>query len=853
MATYYPGSAVRPWRDPAIAARSTTLPGACRRAHSRSVRRRRSVGPWALTALALGAVLALGAALASPALAAAGDPPAVEVPATGDAPATSEVPAAGEAPAPGEASATGEVPSAGEAPAAAAPAADPVTLAGASAPIEIRRVGSAITIDGDLSDPGWAEAARVETWFETNPGDNLPPKQRNVAWLGYDDRYLYAAFEFEDPEPARIRAPLADRDEVPSTTDYGGVIVDATNDGKTAQMFLANPRGIQYDAITSDAAGEDSAPDFYWDSAGRITARGWTLELRIPFSSLRYQSNGGGPQQWGIMLYRNRPREFRYQHFTSRLPRDVNCFICNVRPLVGLDELPGGGHWVIAPYGTASRLSTPRGGLGTPLEDDDPEGDGGLDVKWLPTPGRVVDGTLNPDFSQVESDVAQIAANERFALFFPERRPFFLEGIDLFSTPIQAVYTRSFTQPRWGLRATGELGASSYVLLVGEDEGGGSVILPGANSSDLAAQDFASHVAIGRWRRDFGQSFVSVLYSGREIEGGAYNRLLGPDFRWRPTARDTISAQILFSESEAPVRPDLAEEWDGRTLSGHAAELWWSRGGEAWDVFVEIDDLGEGFRADNGFVPEVGLTAGYGELGRSFYPEGKAVSRLRLFTFSQYAEDQSGALLRRGITPGFGFDAKLNSFVRFEFAFEDIRGIERVHRRFQVRPRIYLRPSRRLAEVYLEAEIGDEIDFANDRLGEGVTLRTGADLRPTDHLRFGLIANRRWLDVTADGGRSGRLFTADVARLRAVYTFNARSWLRLIGQWVETERDPALYTFAVDDRSASFAGSAVFAFKLNWQSVLYLGWSDGRELDDRDHLRPAEEQLFLKLSYAFQG
>lgn len=722
--------------------------------------------------------------------------------------------------------------------------------------IPIRRVSTAITIDGDLSDPGWREAARVETWYETNPGDNVTPEQKNVAWLGYDDHFLYAAFEFEDPDPEQIRAPFADRDEVPSYTDYGGVIVDGTGDGKTAQMFLANPRGIQYDAISSDAAGEDSAPDFYWDSAGRVTPGGWALEMRIPFSSLRYDSNGGGPAEWGIMLYRNRPRERRFQHFTSRLPRDVNCFICNVLPLVGLEGLPDGSHWVVAPYAAGNQLSAPRAGLGTPLEDGDPEGEAGLDVKWIPNPSLVVDATLNPDFSQVESDVAQIAANERFALFFPERRPFFLEGIDLFSTGIQAVYTRSFTQPRWGVRATGELGPSTYTLLVGEDEGGGSVIVPGTTSSDLAPQEFESLVAIGRWRRDFGQSFVSVLYSGREIDGGAYNRVIGPDFRWRPTDSDTVSGQLLFSQSETPVRPDLADEWDGRTLSDRAAELWWSRDAAAWDYFLQYSEYGPEFRADNGFVPEVGLRSGYGEIGRSFYPEDRAVSRLRLFTFSQYGEADDGRLLRRGVTPGFGFDALLNSFVRFEFAFEELLGIDRVHRRNQVRPTIYVRPGRRINELSLEAVLGDEIDFANDRPGEGVTVNLGAALQPTEHLKLSLIANRRWLDVDAagdTGGRSGRLFTADVARLRAVYTFNSRAWLRLIGQWVETERDPTLYTFEVDDRSAAFAGSAVFAYKLNWQSVLYLGYSDARERDLDDRFQPAERQLFLKVSYAFQG
>ncbi len=323
-------------------------------------------------------------------------------------------------------------------------------------PIVAQRTAGEYVIDGRLDEAGWQDAVPIETWYETRPGDNVEPKVANVAYLLFDDRYLYAGFEFADPEPGKIRAPLADRDNVPSSTDYGGVILDASNDARTAQMFLANPRGIQYDAITSDAADEDSAPDFFWESAGAITENGWTLEMRIPFASLRYKESD--PEQWGILLYRNWPRDYRYQMFTSRLPRDSNCFICNVRPLTGLAGLPSGSHFVIAPYANANQMSLPAGDLGSPLVDQGAEGEFGLDAKWLPNPNTIFDATLNPDFSQIESDTAQIAANERFALFFPEKRQFFLEGVDLFSTPINAVFTRTFTAPRWGTRATGEVG-----------------------------------------------------------------------------------------------------------------------------------------------------------------------------------------------------------------------------------------------------------------------------------------------------------------------------------------------------------------------------------------------------------
>jgi hypothetical protein len=733
-----------------------------------------------------------------------------------------------------------------EAPVAPAPAA-------VTEPLRIERVDADIAIDGTLGDAGWQQAAQVDSWYETNPGDNIEPKVGNRAWLGYDDEFFYAAFEFQDPQPTAIKAPLGDRDNVPGYTDYGGIIVDPRNDGKSAQMFLANPKGIQYDALTSDAAGEDSAPDFFWDSAGRITESGWVLEMRIPFSSLRYEKSD--PEQWRIMLYRNMPREFRYQMFTSRLPRDSNCFICNTRPLVGLRGLPSGSHWVVAPFATGNQVSLPAGGeLGRSLENASPEADGGLDAKWIPNPNLVFDATLNPDFSQIESDVAQISANERFALFFPERRPFFLESVDMFSTPFQAVYTRTFNQPRWGTRSTGQVGSNQWTLLVGQDEGDGGIIIPGVNGSSTAVADFSSHVAIGRYRRDLSKGFASLLYSGREIEGGGYNRVFGPDFRWMPTQQDTITGQLLFSGSETPVRPDLTAEWDGRSLEGWAGQLWWARSLEKWDFFAQALGLDEGFRADNGFVNQVGIHEQIGEVGRTFRPEGKFYSRLRLFTFAHQKYDLDGEKLEFGVIPGFGMDAKLNSFVRMELAYHELRGIEKLHERWQLRPVVEFRPGRLLSFFGFNGRIGQEVDFANDRRGTGMTLNTNTDLRPTDHLLLTLTANRRFLDVDAENGRSGRLFTADVMRLRANYTFSAKSWLRLIGQWVHTERDPLLYTFTVVPEEEFFSGSAVFAYKLNWQTVLFFGWADNRELlTETDHLEPSDQSLFVKVSYAFQG
>jgi len=185
-------------------------------------------------------------------------------------------------------------------------AAAPLCAAEPASPqdVHITRASGPIEIDGETSDAAWRDAARVDDWYETTPGDNTQPRVNSAAYLTFDDRYLYVAFEFSDPEPSKIRAPYAEPDNLASSHDYGGVYIDAANDGKTAMAFLATPRGVRYDAIMSDAAGaEDAAADFYWDAAAKVTDAGWTLEMRIPFASLRYRNSD--PQTWGILLYRN--------------------------------------------------------------------------------------------------------------------------------------------------------------------------------------------------------------------------------------------------------------------------------------------------------------------------------------------------------------------------------------------------------------------------------------------------------------------------------------------------------------------------------------------------------------------
>ena len=718
--------------------------------------------------------------------------------------------------------------------------------------IHISRAAGPISIDGDLSDEAWKSATRVERFYEVSPGDNVEPKVKTVGYLAYDDRFFYIAFELSDPDAKGIRAPYADHDAIEgSSDDYAGVFIDSMDTGLTAAEFLVTARNIQYDGVMDDTSNENSSPDFFWDSAAKITSTGWVLEMRIPFASLRFKNSD--PQTWGIALFRNYPHGFRYQIYSMPLPRGGNCFVCRFNRLQGLERLPSGGRLVAAPYASASRNSEPENGvLGAPLAAEPVKPHIGIDVKYTPTANDAVDLTIKPDFSQVESDTAQISANERFALFFPEKRPFFLEGVDLFQTPIQAVYTRTITSPLWGGRVTGKAGDTRYTALVSEDQGGGSVIIPGANGSSFAAQDFGSTVFLGRVKQNIGLSFVGALVTDRENrDGEGHNRVAGPDFNWRLSPSDVVSGQALFSDSKTPNRPDVTAEWNGQSLSGYASRLQWNHNTRHLDWYGQYNDASAGFRADSGFVPQVDFREYFGGGGWQVYPKG-FISRERTFINADFYYDRSGALISRDVFPGLGFDTRFSGFVQLRYHDGAFRAGDIVIPRRQFGFIANFSPSRFVSAIGVNGNLGQDIDFANARPGNGPTINASATLHPTNHLELALVEDYRSLSVDDATGANRQLFSQTVSRVKGTYTFTSRMFTRLIAQYVSTTRDALLYTFAVSPHSGTFGGSVLFAYKLNWQSVAFVGYGDDRTLSEFDRLELQDRQFFVKVSYAFQ-
>jgi hypothetical protein len=353
-------------------------------------------------------------------------------------------------------------------------------------------------------------------------------------------------------------------------------------------------------------------------------------------------------------------------------------------------------------------------------------------------------------------------------------------------------------------------------------------------------------------RRDIGQSFVSTLVTAREVLGGGSNHVFGPDFQWRPRPSDSVTGQFLWSESRTPDRPDLNDSWDGRRLSDGAGLLSWSHGTRHEDCFLQFQSLGSKFRADDGFIPQVGFREVVLDAGYTVRPKG-FLSRIRFFTTDYANMEPDGDVLNQRVSIGSGMDGKLNSFIRWELNQDAIRVGSELLRRFRPRLQIQANPTRVFNSFTLDSFFGQEIDFANGREGTGATLTGTFTVRPDDHLELRGTVSRRWLDVDDANGVSGRLFTARVERLRATWAFNSRSFVRLIGQYTQTTSDTTRYTFETEPKQATFSGSALFAYKLNWQTVLYAGFGDQHEYDAAtDRLEVSSRQFFTKVSYAWQ-
>ena len=509
---------------------------------------------------------------------------------------------------------------------------------------------------------------KVSGFIAREPADGAQPTQDTDVYLAYDSRNLYAVFICWDKEPDKIRARMTRREDIFSD-DSAEIMIDTFNDARRGYTFAANPLGIQWDALwtegssgvglPADYSGFDSSFDTVWNSEGRLTSQGYVLLMAIPFKSLRFPPTD--KQEWRIILNRSIPRT-NENLFWPRITNRIQGRFNQAATATGLD-IPQARNIQLIPYGLLRGFRD--------INDNDPtnpfftsrtiQPEVGLDAKFILHQSFVLDATINPDFSQVESDQPQITVNQRFAVYFPEKRPFFLENSNYFTSPINLVFTRNIGHPEFGLRLTGKSGPWAVGLLASDDRAPGEALPP----TDPHAGDRAVFT-IARVSRDvFDQSTVGALFTDREF-GGGYNRVGSIDANLKLDQNWRLQGQAAASSTVDVVANTHA---DGL---GYKLDL--ERAGRNFNWQSIYLDYSPGFQTQTGFVNRVDLREQIVNTSYYFRPEGKFLISYGP-TLQQFnIWDHSRTPLDYFVMPGFRVDMARSTYVNVHpWAYDDVR------------------------------------------------------------------------------------------------------------------------------------------------------------------------------------
>lgn len=703
-----------------------------------------------------------------------------------------------------------------------------------------------IAIDGELDDAGWEGALLQEIAYDIQPGDNTPAPVKTIVRIGYTTDALYLSFRALDPDPSAIRAHLRDRDSAFSN-DWVGVFMDTFNDQRRGYELIVNPLGVQADLINDATTGnEDASWDGLWSSAGKITAEGYNVEMRIPFSTLRFRS-GSDDKRWGISLFRNYPRDKRHQLTSHKVPRESNCFLCEWAKYDGMAGAQQGRNIEVVPTLTMGK-SQFRDAAGSDWQSGDSSIEAGVDVSWAPSPSVTLNATLNPDFSQVETDQLQLDINSSFALFYQEKRPFFLEGADYFTSQFDVLYTRQIADPDFGVRATGRTKNGAYGAIIARDATT-LLLVPGVLGSRFEQLDQDANVAVGRYRHDINEN-ASIGVIGTFRQGDDYaNNVAGVDARWRKDAH-TATAQFLHSQSEYPTR--IVNAYAGELgndvkPSGNAWRMEYNFGNRNWNFNTWHMNIDPGFRADLGFMGQVGYDKSLIGGGHTWFRDKQSFNRINVNADFDITHRFDGQLLEREFEGSISTQGPMQSSI-------SLHGMTR--KRFwrgQMFDERYVdtngnfRPNGSLQlGTYLQT--GTLIDLAASKTGRRTMVEFWGNADIGRGISVNLAVNRQ--QMRRDGGTA---FEATVLNGGGSWQFDPRQRVRMTLQGSEVVRDPALYAFPINEVARDWAAQVVYSYKVNPRTALYAGGSYGAFMDDDNpDMFGNSRSLFVKLSYGWQ-
>ena len=742
-----------------------------------------------------------------------------------------------------------------------------------------------IVVDGSLDEPAWSGAAVLTGFSLYAPIDQRPAPDSTEVLVWYSTSAIYFGIRAFEPHGGGdgVHATLADRDRI-SGDDNVEIHLDTFHDQRRAFVFIVNPLGVQADGTKSEAGGfipgsnvmpgqNDLSADFLWQSKGRVTAWGFEVEIRVPFKSLRYAARD--VQDWGLQIERN-VQHSGYQETWTPARKASASFIAQEGTLVGMSDMHHGEVLELNPELTSTTAGAPRVlANGAPGDWRYERRDAlGGNVKWGMTSNFVLNGTIKPDFSQVEADATQIASDLRFALFYPEKRPFFVEGSDQFNVPNTLVYTRQIVHPTTAAKVTGKIGGTDLALLSAVDD---PLVSRTPGSNPVAT--------LVRVRRDFmGQSTVGALVSDRE-EGSVFNRLAGADLR-------IVFGRLYFAQFQAVASSTRLSD---TTRAGPMWEAVIDRTGRSFGFHYNIIGIHPDFAAWNGFVPRTGFVQPnvanrftiYGHPGSLLERYNVFISTNALWRYADFfsakslLEDKfsaSNEFLLHG-----GWSLNLNPTLA-SFAFDPRQYANLVtvappgNGSSQYAPFL---PSPRITTVVVGARVntpifqrfdgsasatfGNDVDFSETSRVRRFDAGATANWRPTEKLRVNASYVSSLLTRRSDDEPTTRI---RIPRLKVEYQLARPVFVRFVGQYTATTGD----TLVRDPRTGlpllTFSSSGVqtvrrfptTAFRVDWLfsyrptpgTVFFAGYGSSLTEDDPlafRQLRRVNDASFVKASY----
>ena len=710
-------------------------------------------------------------------------------------------------------------------------------------PYFIPRITSEIRIDGKLEESAWQDALVIELPYETWPGENINAPVRTEALLAFTKSHLYVGFRAFDPDAVKIRANFTERDQI-YDDDFIALFLDTFNDERRAFAIRSNPLGVQADDIMVTSLESGVSWDAIYESEGQLTDSGYTVEMAIPFNQLRFQRSSGA-QVWGLNLRRLYPRSV-YSHIDAvAFDRNNDSQIAQFLKVRGFEGATPGKNIELVPtltgVRTDQRSELPNGTFAILNKD----AEAGLSARWGFTTNLTLNGTINPDFSQVEADAQQLDINEPFALDYPEKRPFFTEGADYFSTFNNVLYTRTFRDPFWGIKLTGKEDGYTIGAYIVRDELT-NLIFPGSQLSQESSLQQHNTSALFRYKKDFGSKYtVGLMATDREADN-YFNRLGGFDSNLRLTNSDRIQLQVLGSSTKYPEATATEFAQKSGKFSDHLVALEYGHETRNWFWGFNYKDVGSGFRADMGFIPRVDYRNAFGEIYRLWNGKpGSWWSQLIIDNAWRYSEEQGGNFLRKGTSLMFNYQGLMRSHSHFQG-----NVIQSVYngKMFDL---VYYSscfgfyPN---ANIWFHTHVlfGDRIDYANTRLGNRCRIDPELGWTLGKHLRLDVGHVFERMSVN-----DARLYSAHITQMKVLYHFNVRTFLRGIFQYVNYNYNVANYTFDQAPEYQHFFTQLLFSYKLNPFTVFFLGYSDNY-LGSQDYdLTQSDRTFFIKLSYAW--